>query len=86
MRFKPDNKGNIKISAMPSSSYGHPTNKDLPEFCRRWVVVAPDNSACTIDPEIHHVEEHKDGTISLTPSLVTSSWHGWLKRGIFTSV
>ncbi len=37
----------------------------------------------------HRVDEHKDGTITVSPSLVFSSgsgvyWHGWLRNGIWT--
>lgn len=51
-----------------------------------WQVCAPDGSSCRLNPEIHQVSEHRDGTISVHPSIVTSTWHGWLKRGVWTSV
>ena len=32
----------------------------------------------------HEVEEHDDGTITVSPSIVTSDgWHGWLDRGVW---
>ncbi len=36
----------------------------------------------------HRVEEHEDGTISVTPSILVSLstgpvWHGFLKRGVW---
>lgn len=49
-----------------------------------WQVHAPDGSCCALDPDIHRVTEHDDGTISVFPSIITSTWHGWLKRGIWT--
>jgi hypothetical protein len=51
-----------------------------------WQVTAPDGSSCRLSPEIHTVTEHSDGTISVHPSIVTRTWHGWLKRGVWTAV
>jgi hypothetical protein len=51
-----------------------------------WNVCAPDGSSCKLDPSVHVVEEHSDGTISVTPSIVTKNWHGWLKHGVWESV
>jgi len=50
-----------------------------------WSVKAPDGSGCSLNPNIHHVTEHEDGTITVSPSIITRTWHGWLKRGIWTS-
>ena len=55
-----------------------------------WFCTTPNGLAGNLSA--HQVEEHEDGTISVTPSiLVTSgskqadpSWHGFLKRGIWT--
>lgn len=49
-----------------------------------WQVIAPDGSSCKLSPDVHTVIEHSDGTISVTPSIVTKTWHGWLKQGIWT--
>lgn len=51
-----------------------------------WQVTAPDGSSCRLDPEIHDVTEHSDGTISVHPSIITKTWHGWLVKGIWKSV
>lgn len=51
-----------------------------------WQVRAPDGSACALNPGIHTVTEHDDGTITVSPSIVTHSWHGWLERGHWRSV
>jgi len=51
-----------------------------------WNVWAPDGSSCSLNPEIHTVTEHQDGTITVTLSIVTSTWHGWLERGDWRSV
>lgn len=38
---------------------------------------------------VHTVEEHDDGTITVSPSLVMPAsregerWHGWLRHGVF---
>jgi hypothetical protein len=53
-----------------------------------WQISAPDGSVGSIDPSIHEVEEHDDGTITVTPSIDFSArkagaWHGWLVRGVF---
>lgn len=56
-----------------------------------WEVTAPDGSCGSLDPNIHAVVEHEDGTITVTPSLDFSkrkpgAWHGFLTRGVFRSV
>jgi len=51
-----------------------------------WNVCAPDGSSCTLNPAIHTITEHEDGTITVMPSIVTTTWHGWLNRGIWRSV
>jgi len=56
-----------------------------------WQVTAPDGSVGCLNPNIHTVVEHDDGTITVTPSLDFSKrkpggWHGWLMRGVFRSV
>lgn len=48
-----------------------------------WFVVAPDGSSCTL-AENHGVMEHPDGTITVMPSIVTRTWHGWLTRGVWS--
>lgn len=51
-----------------------------------WTVTAPDGSACSLDPSIHTVVEHDDGTITVSPSIdmsKTGGWHGFLVRGEF---
>lgn len=56
-----------------------------------WQVTAPDGSGGSLDPRVHTIEEHEDGTITVSPSLDYSrrkpgGWHGWLRRGVFESV
>ncbi len=55
-----------------------------------WQVTTPDGHVGSLNPDVHHVEEHEDGTITVTPSLDMSprhpgGWHGWLRRGVFVS-
>lgn len=56
-----------------------------------WMVTAPNGDVGSINPDIHSVIEHEDGTITVAPSIDYSKrgngvWHGWLERGIFRSV
>ncbi len=56
-----------------------------------WEVTCPDGTMGCLDPKIHDVVEHEDGTISVTPSLDMSkrkpgAYHGFLKRGEWKSV
>ena len=51
-----------------------------------WQVTAPDGSGCVLNPNVHSVTENADGTITVYPSIVTESWHGWLQYGIWRSV
>ena len=34
----------------------------------------------------HDVIEHEDGTITVSPSILTSEWHGYLEHGIWQEV
>lgn len=49
-----------------------------------WNVVAPDGSTCKLDPAVHRVIEHDDNSITVEPSIVTTTWHGWLRRGLWS--
>lgn len=56
-----------------------------------WQVTTPDGSLGCLDPKVHTVTEHEDGTITVEPSLDMSKrkpggWHGWLRKGVFESV
>lgn len=68
--------------------YGRATSEWAKKYPQQgwWNVVAPDGSACSLNPAIHTVTEHDDGTISVQPSIVTTTWHGWLERGVWRSV
>jgi len=65
-------------------SYGRATAKRVQgTFASWWNVVAPDGSVVELNPAIHQVNEHDDGTITVWPSIVTRSWHGWLIGGVW---
>lgn len=50
-----------------------------------WFARPPGNHAGSL--ERHEVEEHQDGTITVSPSILIndgrSEWHGYLRRGIW---
>lgn len=57
-----------------------------------WHVVDPTGGIGALgrmtsdQPAAHSIEIHEDGTITASPSLVMpSGWHGWLRRGEFTT-
>lgn len=92
-RVMPDAAGYLKADSMREpGSYGRATfdfaAKFGPGAARHnwWDVRAPDGSTCALNPAIHTVTEHEDGTITAHPSIVTSTWHGWLERGVWRSV
>jgi hypothetical protein len=54
-----------------------------------WYIRDPTGDVSSIRFEHHTVEEHADGTITVSPSIVVTHgnrWHGWLRAGEWTSV
>jgi hypothetical protein len=55
-------------------------------------VVHPDGHAGSIGPQHHTWTWHADGTVTVSPSIVTThaehghDWHGFLKRGVWSEV
>lgn len=50
-----------------------------------WLLRPPRGSAGTLDG--HTVEEHVDGTITVSPSIhLPGVWHGYLERGVWREV
>lgn len=49
-----------------------------------WYGVPP-GTDLTANLSAHKIEEHEDGTITVSPSILVStkdeSWHGYLRRG-----
>ena len=58
------------------------------EHMGRWWVRDPLGRPGTLNPELHAVTEHEDGTITVEPSIwdYPDGWHGWLRQGVWTSV
>jgi hypothetical protein len=62
-------------------------------FTRRgwWQLRAPNGHSGCLDPDVHTVTEHEDGTITVSPSIVINGadgselYHGWLERGVWRS-
>lgn len=48
-----------------------------------WWVRPPNSGAGTI--EDHEVTEHEDGTITVEPSIDAGTWHGFLRRGTWST-
>lgn len=54
-----------------------------------WRGAAP--NGLLVNLKAHEVEEHEDGTISVKPSILVSlgedglTWHGFLKRGVWST-
>jgi hypothetical protein len=86
-RVKCTPEGYLKGLDQPGD-YGRATSKWTKQYPQQswWNVIAPDGSSCSLNPDIHTVTEHEDGTITVSPSIVTATWHGWLQRGIWRSV
>ena len=63
---------------------GRTTDGDRPWM--HWELTAPDGRGGRLDPKVHTVVEHEDGTITVTPSIdlsqrVPGAYHGHLTRG-----
>jgi len=73
------------------SRYGRATNARAQGRIGWWQVTTPDGHVGSLNPEVHAVVEHPNGTITVSPSLDMSKrhpggWHGWLRQGVFESV
>lgn len=89
-RMYPDNEGKLGFRdlRLNNGAYGRPTLDYAEagiglEKDNWWKVVAPDGSYCPLNPAIHTVTEHSDDTITVQPSIVTDTWHGWLIKGMW---
>lgn len=64
------------------------------EYCKqpydgKWYAMAPGDHNLLIGLAGHKVEEHQDGTITVTPSIIVTKhdndcklqWHGYLTKG-----
>jgi hypothetical protein len=84
-RVYPDEKGEMCFAP---GDYGF----DPRESVKRWFARAPDQDVHVGDLSLHTVVEHEDGTITVSPSILTNppgpyhhpgfkTWHGYLERG-----
>lgn len=71
----------LRISETPGA-YGSANGKD-------WFCTTPNGLLGNISA--HKVEEHEDGTITVSPSILVTAgrsgqeWHGFLVRGVWRS-
>ena len=91
-RVWPNEKGRLDRAEINApGAYGKPSEKmleALPPHLRHvdsrmlyWEVTAPDGSSIILNPKIHTVTEFENGEITVYPSIVTPTWHGWLENG-----
>lgn len=77
----------VKINT--PAHYGRATNRTVVgNRAGWWQITTPDDCQISLNPQVHTVTEHEDGTISVRPSIDNSKmykggWHGWLIRGVF---
>lgn len=56
-----------------------------------WQYRCPNGHGGCLDPKIHTITEHEDGSITVSPSIrITDSedremWHGFLEHGVWRS-
>ena len=87
-RVWPTTEGYIPAGRMSEKgTFGRISEEICPGYERQhwWQVTAPDGSQCSLNPAIHTITEHDDGTITVNPSIVTATWHGWLRLGNWES-
>lgn len=75
-----------KETIAPLGAYMKILNDDGSTWC--WYIRDPNGDASSIGFRKHAVTEYDDGTISVSPSIVTphgKRWHGFLTRGVWKS-
>jgi hypothetical protein len=88
-RVKADKDGYLKGLEQPGDYGRVERTPEQVHYCLDqlyWQVIAPDGSRVKLNPGTHLVIEHSDKTITVHPSIVTPTWHGWLKAGVWESV
>lgn len=79
-RKEPNNLGQLILEP---GEYGRHTNGT-------WYACPPGQEKLTANLAAHEVEEHRDGSITASPSIVVSNnvetWHGYLRQGIWEQV
>lgn len=58
------------------------------DYCKdkdgRWWIRAPRRSMGVLDS--HTIIEHADKTITVSPSILSDDWHGFLEQGVWREV
>lgn len=92
-RVLPDEHGWLDDKAMlKPGAYGQATNpRVVASGAGYWQITTPDGHVGSLNPDLHTVIEHEDGTITVSPSIDMSkrtpgAYHGWLRNGVWTSV
>jgi len=56
----------------------------------QWLLCLPTGIRGTVNDKIWKITEHEDGTITASPSILTTSkespelnWHGYLEKGVW---
>lgn len=92
VRVMPNADGYLPRDIDKPAHYGRATADRVRETrAGWWEVTTPDGHVGSLNPQVHNVVEHEDGTITVTPSIDMSkrtprAWHGYLTRGVFESV
>ena len=86
-RVMPDAEGWLPPNLQPGD-YGHASQElakaeEWPALAW-WQICCPDGSTGSLNPAKHTVTEHDDGTITVSPSIVSATWHGWLRNGVWS--
>ena len=96
VRVMPDENGFLDPVAMRQpGAYGRCTAYDRKypgSPLTFFEVTAPNGDCCCLDPKVHQIIEHDDGTITVNPSIQfpgaqgqMNGWHGYLKSGEWTT-
>lgn len=87
-RVYPNAGGWLDPSSIASpGAYGRVTSPECQgRPASHWQVTAPNGNRCRLDPDIHSVFEHEDGTITVSPSIVFpfGGYHGFLQHGVWS--
>jgi hypothetical protein len=89
-RVMPDADGWLPANFEPGD-YGRATCNDIKEDSALgwWQCCSPTGDHGSLNPAVHTVTEHEDGTITVSPSLDFSkrkpgAYHGFLVRGVWS--
>lgn len=83
---EPDGYLDNKKMAVPGS-FGRVTSESAQDTgLAFWQICCPDGDKGSLNPAVHTVTEHDDGTITVRPSIISpnTKWHGWLNAGVWS--